>query len=350
MDAYKLIPAGILLSGCLLAGGLIGTNGMAHADSFDDNYELVAQSYQQTRAVARKPLSRVQPAGQPRVIHRQVNTSAAKYPVLRHARDPHLQESLESMLDEHGLEDEVEDRELALALVDITHPQQPRLAMANGDHMMYAASLPKIAILLGAFERIDQGKMDLDEDTVESLTNMIRFSSNTAASDMLDEVGGWYLTRLLESAKYGFYDRKSGGGLWVGKPYARSGAYRRDPLKNLSHAATVYQVARYYYLLETGRLVSPEHSKTMKDMLSRPGIEHKFVKGLKNARPGSQIFRKSGTWGQYHADSAIVERNGRRYIAVALAQDSDGGDWMSEMIVSMDDLIFRPSMTLALNR
>jgi beta-lactamase class A len=46
-----------------------------------------------------------------------------------------------------------------VVLVDITDHDCPRLAYANPNHMIYAASLPKIAMLLGAFERINRGEM-----------------------------------------------------------------------------------------------------------------------------------------------------------------------------------------------
>ena len=96
--------------------------------------------------------------------------------------------------------------------------------------------------------------------------------------------------------------------------------------------------------LETGRLVSPELSQEMKTILGDPAIHHKFVKGLEKNRPGSRIYRKSGSWRQYHADSAIVERDGHRYIAVALAQNPAGGRWLSNLIVAMDTLICHPEV------
>jgi beta-lactamase class A len=125
----------------------------------------------------------------------------------------------------------------------------------------------------------------------------------------------------------------------VGKEYAKKGAWQRDPLHNLSHGATALQAARFYYLLETGRLVSPEYSREMKRMLADPAINHKFVKGIKSAHPDAQIYRKSGTWRQYHADSGIIEHEGRRYIAVALAASPEGGRWLSELIVELDKLV-----------
>ena len=57
------------------------------------------------------------------------------------------------------------------------------------------------------------------------------------------------------------------------------------------------------------------------------------------------IYRKSGTWQEYHADSAIVERGNHRYIAVALARSPEGETWLQKLIVALDDLIYRPETT-----
>jgi len=270
-------------------------------------------------------------------------TAVADYPALDLCTDSELQQRLESSLACLKLERAAAGGELAVALVDITEPAAPRLAMVNGNQMMYAASLPKIAILLGAFDRIARGELTFDARLRQALTQMIRFSSNRAATEILNLVGKPYLARLLQSPAYRLYDPERGGGLWVGKDYGKAAAWQRDPLHQLSHGATAFQVARFYYLLETGRLVSPEMSREMKDILGDPAIRHKFVKGLAGSSPEARIYRKSGTWGEFHADSAIVEHNGRRYIAVALARNPSGGQWLSNLIVALDDLICHPS-------
>ena len=259
--------------------------------------------------------------------------------------DPVLQKGLEQCLISLNLKNATNHKSLSIVLVDITNPSSPRMAYVNPNEMMYAASLPKIAILLGAFERISNGEMTLDTKTWQKLARMIRNSSNRAATEILNRVGKVYLANLLQSPRYRLYDPQKNGGLWVGKEYSKSGAWKRDPLHNLSHGATALQVARFYYLLQTGRLVSPERSRQMKSILSNPAIEHKFVKGLKSVHPDSRIYRKSGTWQQYHADSAIIEHDGRRYIAVALAKSRRGGKWLSDLIVAMDDLIFKSAPT-----
>jgi beta-lactamase class A len=260
---------------------------------------------------------------------------------LRAASDPALQAGLNRAISRLGLNRAVNGTRLSVALVDITDLAHPRYAEVNGDEMFYAASLPKIAILLGAFQKAADGMLRIDDYLRERMTEMIRYSSNDAATYVLKRVGGYYLARVLQSDRYRLYDFAHNGGLWVGKAYASSAAYQRDPLHNISHGATAYEVARFYYMLESGNLVSPQASREMKAILSDPGIHHKFVKGLEEAHPDAQLYRKSGTWGSAHADSAIVERNGRRYIAVALADDSRGGQWMTNLIVEMDGAVFR---------
>jgi len=267
---------------------------------------------------------------------------AQPQPFLPESCDPRLQKGLENCIAALRLNEAVRSRNLSVVLVDITDPDCPRLAYANPNHMMYAASLPKIAILLGAFERIGRGEMELDAPTLEKLKQMIRHSSNDAATEMLNRVGQDFILEVLQSPRYRLYDPEADGGLWVGKEYSKSSARRRDPLHHLSHGATALQVARFYYLLETGQLVSPEHSRTMKAILGSPEINHKFVKGLKTLHPDSTIYRKSGTWQDFHSDSALIEHEGYRYIAVALSQSPDGGKWLSELIVAMDNLICRP--------
>lgn len=260
-------------------------------------------------------------------------------PSLRESFDPELQAAVEKRIDDMGLGDATERHDLCLALVDISDPEEPRVAAINGDHMMYAASLPKIGILLGAFVEIERGTLALDDPTTDSLTRMIRKSSNQDATLMLNRVGKRRVNEILQSDRFRLYDPLVNGGLWVGKEYATGSAFQRDPLHNLSHGATALQTARFYYMLETGQLVNPRLTRVMKEMLSKPGIKHKFVKGLAG-RDGVKIYRKSGTWRDWHADSAIVEvEGGYRYIIAALAKDGRGGQWLTHIASSLHGLV-----------
>ena len=260
------------------------------------------------------------------------------FPVLWDRHDPALQRQLDEILASLGHAKAIKNKKLAVVLVDITNPVEPRVAAVNGNHMIYAASVPKIAILLGAFIEVREGNMTLDKETRESLTRMIRYSSNADATRMLNRIGKERLLEILQSDEFDLYDPEVGGGLWVGKEYGKSAAYKRDPLHNLSHGATAMQVARFYYLLETGQVVGKNLSAEMKAMLGDPGIQHKFVKGLEQY-PDVKIYRKSGSWKRWHGDSAIVEAGDKKYIVVGLAEDKNGGVWLSRMIKPIHELM-----------
>ena len=264
------------------------------------------------------------------------------FPPLGSMVDPQLQQAMDASLKKLKLERAVAEKRLAVSLVDITDPQQPRMAEVNGNVMLYAASLPKIAILLGALQKAYEGSLTLDEPMRAKLVRMIRHSSNTAASEVLSAVGEEYLADLLQSEGYQFYKPKQGG-LWVGKAYNKRPAWKRDPLFNISHGASSREVSRFYYLLATNRLVSEQSCAVMKQILGQPAISHKFVSGIRSVHPDANIYRKSGTWRSYHSDSAIIERDGRQYIVVALANDPAGSQWLEKIVVEMDKIVFSPA-------
>lgn len=82
----------------------------------------------------------------------------------------------------------------------------------------------------------------------------------------------------------------------------------------------------------------PEKSVTEGD----PGIRHKFVIGLAAVNPDARPYRKSGTWQQFHADSALVVDPGYRYIAVAMVEDEDGAEIPGTLIGATDKAVARP--------
>ena len=254
--------------------------------------------------------------------------------------DPHLERSLRSVVEGLGLDVQVAEKRLAVSLVDVTDMEHIRYAGLNDREMMYAASLPKICALVAGFERIQGGQLEYTPAVKQMFTRMVRYSSNADASRAIQTVGFDYISRVLTSSKYNLYDPSQNGGLWLGKAYGGPRHYwKPDPLHHLSHGATTLQVARFFLMLHEGRLVSPEYSAEMKEILSKPGLHHKFVKGLEGR--GCEIFRKSGTWSRYHADAALIKHGSKTYIAVALMEDANGGQIFPQLIQQLDDLITR---------
>ncbi len=252
--------------------------------------------------------------------------------------DPALQSLVGRALNQLGVNRLVREERLAVSLIDLSDPHALRYAGTNDREMMYAASLPKIAILVAGFERIQEGRMPYTPKVKEMFTRLARFSSNKDASRAIQQIGFEYIARVLTSNKYRFYDPSQNGGLWLGKAYGGpNDRWKRDPLHNLSHGATSLQVARFFLMMDEGRLVNPGFSAEIKEILSNPGIRHKFVKGL--AGKPRAIYRKSGTWQQWHSDAALVEAGNKKYIAVALVKDPRGGEILPRLIRKLDDIV-----------
>ena len=91
------------------------------------------------------------------------------YPLLRESFDAELQGRLEQLIEELGYTSATRDKRLNIALVDLRDPNGPKVAAINGDEMIYAASLPKIAILLGAMVQVEEGEMELDGVQIPTL-------------------------------------------------------------------------------------------------------------------------------------------------------------------------------------
>jgi beta-lactamase class A len=213
-----------------------------------------------------------------------------------------------------------------------------RLAMLRPDRIEYAASVPKIAILLAWFQEHPEAANTLDATTRRELGLMIKISDNEMATKYSRPLGLEQIQAVV--ASHGLYDAERGGGLWMGKHYGQGAERLRDPVGNHSHAATVRQLLRFYLLLEQGKLVSPAASQTMREIFASPDIPHrddKFVRGL--AGRDVEIRRKAGWWESWFHDSAVVTGSNRHYIVVALTHHAKGDDYLEGFAAAVDDVI-----------
>ena len=275
-----------------------------------------------------------------------VEVADGQWQPLRSQVDRRLQQQLEKGLRSAGNWSKlIRQRKLAVALVDLSDPARPRFARVNGNTMMYAASLPKIAILLAAVDAVESGRLQLDADVDRDLNEMIRRSSNGAATRTIDRLGGLAkVNEILQDPRFDFYDENRGGGLWVGKRYAKKGKRIPDPVNGISHGATATQVARFYYRMATGRLISHKGSQRMLEYMTDPRLKHKFVKPLSNLAPQASLYRKSGTWRHWHADSVLVwGPEWRRYILVAMVEHPDG-EKIVQSLVPVAETALRSTM------
>ncbi|MBU1679606.1 MAG: class A beta-lactamase-related serine hydrolase [Bacteroidetes bacterium] len=260
---------------------------------------------------------------------------------LRQLVNKDLQKALEKQLNKNVYWKKlIKSKKMAVGVVDLSNPYNVKFARVNGNEMMYAASLPKIAILLAAEQTLEDGMLQETEEIKGDMKIMISRSDNQAATRMIDRLGYDRIEEVLTDQRYNFYDEESGGGLWVGKRFASLGVRHPDPIKGLSHAATVSQVCRFYYMLAFGQLVSFERSKDMLNIMTDPELHHKFVGSIEKLAPNAKLYRKSGTWLSWHADSILVwGEKWRRYILVALVQDENGERIMRNLLPAVDEIL-----------
>jgi len=249
--------------------------------------------------------------------------------------DPRLQTKLEAIDAELRARYGMTTRHTSVGVLDL---KRPRLAIINPDRIEYAASVPKIGILLAFFQLRPDAASNLDPETRRELGLMVKASSNEMATKFSRQLGLAAIQEVLNSC--GLYDAARGGGIWVGKHYGKSDERIPDPVGAHSHAATVRQLLRFYLLLEQGKLVSPAASETMREIFLSPEIPHdqiKFVKGL--AGRDVEILRKWGSWENWLHDTAVTTGPNRHYILVALTHHPKGDEYLVDLAAAVDDLM-----------
>ncbi len=253
------------------------------------------------------------------------------------ALDPALQQRVEAIDASLRARWEIPEAQTSVGVFDL---RTLRLAMVRPDRIDYAASVPKIAILLAWFAA-HPNPADLDAATRHELGLMIKQSDNELAAKFSQQLGLSFIRGVLD--RYALYDAKTGGGIWLGKHYGKGGERIVDPVGGHSHAATVRQLLRFYLLLEQDKAVSPEASAAMREIFRSPDIPHKpdkFVAGLEG-RLGLEIRRKAGWWEDWNLDTAVVTGPARHYILVAMTHHARGEDYLRALAAAVDDALAR---------
>ena len=263
--------------------------------------------------------------------------SASEILPLSELQDANLQQALEKEISANKTWKKlIQNKNMSIGIVDLSDVGAIKYAGLNDEHMMYAASLPKIAILLAAMDALEKKELKETKEITKDLRLMISKSNNAASTRMIDRLGYEKIETVLRGPKHKFYDEEVGGGLWVGKRYAAGGRRYPEPMKGLSHAATTKQVCSFYYQLAMGNLISTDRSKQMLEIMKDPALHHKFVNTLDKIAPKATLFRKSGSWKSFHSDSILVWGPKRKYILVALIDNSFGEQIIRDLVIPLE--------------
>ncbi len=251
--------------------------------------------------------------------------------------DPELQALLEEVDRELCAQFDIDDEQRACGVLELNNQ---RLAMIRPDAMFYAASVPKICILAAWLEQHPDAVRDMAPEIAHELGRMIKHSDNALAAKYGEVVGLAQLEAFVRAKQHRFYDEDHGGGLWIGKHYSKASPRVGDPLHDHSHGATVRQCLRFYLLMEQGRLIDYPTCIRMKQIFASPTLDHrdsKFVKGLQGRNV--QILRKSGTWQDWHLDTARVDHGNRAYLLVGMLHHPQGAAYLEALADAVDGLL-----------
>ena len=245
--------------------------------------------------------------------------------------DPPFQARIEAIDAQVRAKYAIPGEQTDVGVLDLEHH---RLALIHPDQEEYAASVAKVGILLAWFQLHSEPP---DPQTRHELGLMVKISSNEMATKFSRQMGISEVQRIIDD--YGLYDPDHGGGIWFGKHYGPGGERAFDIYGNV-HGATVRQLLHFWLLLDEGNLVSPRASQTMKEIFDSPDIPPdmiKFRKGLEGR--DVQILSKTGSYGNWLHDSALITGPGRHYILVGLTTNPCGDAYLEDLARAVDDLM-----------
>ncbi|MFT3712042.1 MAG: hypothetical protein QM817_30740 [Archangium sp.] len=211
------------------------------------------------------------------------------------------------------------DEQLSLVLVDLTNPHALAAAAVRPDWETFPASLGKIAILLGVVDKAHVTKQPQQLINLRaSMDRMIKASSNEDASALF----AWAThASIVEAvARHKLYDEKAGG-LW----WTPSAPWPKSPKGQLRIAATARQVARYFLMMEQGKLVTPDDSRLIKSVFHNAGLAL-FSKGIQKRFGDTEYYGKPGILGKEIAEGMLIESPGARYIVAIVMKGLDKDD------------------------
>ena len=261
----------------------------------------------------------------------------------REFRDFPVDPSIETKL-RHVAESTLKDfpklkaEDLSLAMVDLTNMSTISRGDYHGDAPFYPASVVKLFFLAETYHQ----KKESLPDVPRALGEMIHISDNDATAFILDvisdtssgpELDGRALRKFIEKRsvvnnwlKPLGYDISAMAKPWSFGPFGRD-VQLMGPNRENRNRATTNAIASLLLWIVRGRAVSPEASKAMMELLSRPldtprKDENQVKEFLGESLPaGSKLWSKAGWTSEVRNDAAYIELpSGRKFILVVFTR------------------------------
>ena len=249
---------------------------------------------------------------------------------------------------------------MGVAYVDLATGE--RLSL-NADTPMHAASTMKIPVMIEVLRRAQQGSFSLDQGILlinqfKSLVDGSPFSmiakddgDSTLYSRIGERVPVRELLRLMIVRSSNFATNQLielVGAAQVTAGAHQLGATRTQVLRGvedqkafdagLINTITAADLATLLVAIENGRVLSPESSAMMRDILLAQEFNDRIPAGLP---PGTRVAHKTGDITAVSHDAAIVYPIGRKpYVLVVLTRGIRDGKQSAALIADISKLVY----------
>ena len=238
--------------------------------------------------------------------------------------------------------------DIAATLIDLRDPNKPRWANFRGDAQIYPASVVKMFYMAALERQFEDGKIKLTPELERGLKDMIVDSSNDATHYIVDVLtgatgGGELSAKELEefagrrNAMNRFYNSLGYERINVNQKTYCEDLYGRERQfwnagKN-RNMLTTNATARLLAEIVTGRIVSPERTKQMMDLMKRdPFVETKDPDSQAHGFTGkilidrkmndARLWSKAGWTSKSRHDAAYIETvDGLKFVLVIFTEN-----------------------------
>lgn len=270
---------------------------------------------------------------------------------------PALQSFIDGQMDAAlGRDPRLRAAKVRVAVLDLAHGDPPVLADYHGDAPIYPASVVKFVYLMAAYRWQEEGRLRIEGEFDQDLSEMIRQSSNQATRKVFARLTETEPGPELPPEAYReFRERRLVVKRWLatlgihdlhcvnptydgnGDLFGRDAQFLRDAgvpgglgRENGSapnrQAMTAVGTAKLLALLATDRALTPADSalvrrRMRRDPKEQPHLAHRIAGGA--ARVGGlEVYAKSGTWGPIYADAGIVRdvASGRQFVIAVFTE------------------------------